>query len=136
MPPETLHIATLSLCIFTLILATAALMPQLKRAMVLARDVMLMSTLVVGLSFAGFVGWGKVFEIRERRQQESAQTQADQSFAIGDLFDSDHEELDPLPLPTAEDEIARLRPIQPQSQFRVNRSTTALHATDNRGWDK
>ena len=62
MGTETLHFLTISICIFTLILATAALMPQLKRALVLLRDAILGATLVVALSFAGFLVWSRVFD--------------------------------------------------------------------------
>lgn len=101
MPPETLHIATLGLCMFTLLLATAALMPQLKRAFTLVKDALLISVIVLVLTFAGFVGWGKVFELREK-------TDSEEPFPIPELFEASrlgNAELDPLPLPNADDDL-------------------------------
>lgn len=133
MPTETLHIITLCVCVFTLILATAALMPSLKRAVSLVRDALIMVVMAVFLTLAGFVGWGKVFEIRERVAQESPSD----SFAITDLFDNKltNEELDPLPLPTAEDELREQRLADSyRSDFSANRSSAPLHASRRRDW--
>ena len=103
MPSETLHIVTLSVCLFTLTLATAALMPQLKRALVLVRDAMLGAMFVFALSLAGFVIWGFVLDgkFSELRPSGSAESSTNDSGSL-----TEQETLDPLLLPSIEDEIA------------------------------
>lgn len=104
MPPETLQILTLSVCLFTLTLATAALLPQLKVAMTLVRDALMGTMFVIALSFAGFLIWGWILQGRslQRDSVESSATPQEPSTTHEILSE---EELDPLPLPSVEDEI-------------------------------
>ena len=105
---ETLHFVTISISLFTLVLATAALMPQLKRALRLVRDAVIGASLVVGLSFAGFLIWSRVLENSENSQRQAAmEGEPEPEFEFSELFPaSPSEALDPLPLPTREDELA------------------------------
>lgn len=108
MPPETLHLVTLGICLFTLTLASAALMPQLKKALALVRDAMLGAVLVVALSFAGFLVWGRVLE-RSSWEPGAAEENNPPVFELSSLLPSvEDEALDPLPLPTIDDELASL----------------------------
>ena len=61
-----LHLVTLVMCILTLTMATAALMPQIKAGIVLLRDGLLWAILIGILSFIGFVGWVRLHESRQR----------------------------------------------------------------------
>lgn len=64
-----LNLVTLVMCIITLAMATAALMPQIKAGLVLLRDLVLWGILVGVLVMVGFVGWMRLIEIRRERQQ-------------------------------------------------------------------
>ncbi len=72
-----LNLVTLVMCIITLAMATAALMPQIKAGLVLLRDLMLWGILVGVLVLVGFVGWKRLIELR-REQQESTLASGDQ----------------------------------------------------------
>jgi hypothetical protein len=67
-----LNIVTLVMCIITLTMATAALMPQIKMGLVILRDGLLWSILLGIVCFVGFIGWTRLHEVRlERSQRES-----------------------------------------------------------------
>lgn len=57
-----LNIVTLVMCIITLAMATAALMPQIKLGLVILRDGLLWATLLGVVGFVGFVGWSRLLE--------------------------------------------------------------------------
>lgn len=59
-----LNIVTLVMCIITLTMATAALMPQIKMGMVILRDGLLWALLLGIVGFVGFVGWTRLHEKR------------------------------------------------------------------------
>lgn len=61
-----LSIVTLIMCIITLTMATAALMPQIKQGLVMLRDGLLWAILLSILGTVGFVGWTRLGEARQR----------------------------------------------------------------------
>lgn len=70
-----LNLVTLVMCIITLAMATAALMPQIKAGLVLLRDLALWGILVGVLVMVGFVGWVRLIEVRRERQQTAETTE-------------------------------------------------------------
>jgi len=60
-----LNVVTLVMCIITLAMATAALMPQIKLGLLILRDGLLWATLLGIVGFVGFVGWSKFIETRQ-----------------------------------------------------------------------
>ena len=144
-----LHIVTLVMCVVTLTLAVAALMPQLKLGLMLLRDGLLWALLLVIIAFVGFVGWGRLFELRNPDMSQRPDT------SLGEVFDfglTSEPELDPLPLPSAQDEVREVRMQQPietipvvqvsefiprmkvtsTSDFSANRSQTYTRSTPRR----
>lgn len=65
-----LNVVTLIMCILTLTMATAALMPQLKYGLVLLRDGLLWTILLGVLLTVAFIGWSRLHEARQLRAQE------------------------------------------------------------------
>lgn len=59
-----LNIVTLVMCIITLSVATAALLPQIKAGLVLLRDLLLWTSLAGFLGFVGIYGWARLVEIK------------------------------------------------------------------------
>ena len=57
-----LNVVTLVMCIITLIVATAALMPQIKQGMALIRDGLLWASLISVVLFIGLVGWSRLWQ--------------------------------------------------------------------------
>ena len=73
MSPEIqngLNLVTLVMCIVTLTLATAALMPQLKQGLLMVRDGLLWALLIGVVGVVGFVGWGRLYEVRQERARQ------------------------------------------------------------------
>lgn len=72
-----LNIVTLVMCIITLTMATAALMPQIKMGMVILRDGVLWALLLGIVGFVGFIGWTRLHEKRMERLplEENATTE-------------------------------------------------------------
>lgn len=58
-----LNIVTLVMCVLTLTMATAALMPHLKQAIVMLRDGLLWLTLLAVVGGVAVVGWGRFFSV-------------------------------------------------------------------------
>ena len=58
-----LNIVTLVMCVLTLTMATAALMPHLKQAIVMLRDGLLWLTLLAVVGGVAVVGWGRFFAV-------------------------------------------------------------------------
>ena len=70
-----LNIVTLVMCVLTLAMATAALMPQIQHGMRLLRTGLMYSTFAAVLGIVGFVGWSRFLELRaERLEQEATST--------------------------------------------------------------
>lgn len=66
-----LNLVTLVMCVLTLTMATAALMPQLKQGLILLRDG-LMWTLMLGVVLTvAFVGWSRLLEVQNGRDESS-----------------------------------------------------------------
>ena len=66
-----LNIVTLIMCILTLAMASAALMPQIKQALALLRDGLLWLMLISVIVFVGIVGWGRLLQARRQNAQIS-----------------------------------------------------------------
>ena len=64
-----LNIVTLLMCVITLAMAIAALMPQIKTALGLLRDGLMWATLFGVIGFVGFVGWVRFAEARKARSE-------------------------------------------------------------------
>lgn len=74
MSPEIqngLNLVTLVMCIVTLTLATAALMPQLKQGLIMIRDGLLWALLIGVVGVVGLVGWGRLYEVRQERARQA-----------------------------------------------------------------
>ncbi len=97
-----LNVVTLVMCIVTLTMAVAALMPQIKQGLQLLRDGLLWALLLGIIAFVGFIGWGRLFELRHQTTQATEDPLAE----IFDFRPTSEPELDPLPLPTARDQAA------------------------------
>ena len=69
---EGLNIATLAMCFVTFVMASAALMPQIKQAAVLVRDGLLWASLLGILGFVAIVGWGRLHEAQQREAEYEA----------------------------------------------------------------
>ena len=63
-PQIGLHTATLLMCLITLIVATTALLPQIKQGLAILRDVFLWVALIGIVGFVGFVGWERLLHER------------------------------------------------------------------------
>lgn len=103
-----LNIATLVMCVITLTLATAALMPQIKQGLQLLRDGLLWALLLGVIAFVGFIGWGRLFELRQGEMTPTTDAPLAEMFDFR-LTSEPEPELDPLPLPTAQDQHREAR---------------------------
>ena len=65
-----LNIVTLIMCILTLAMASAAMMPQIKQALALLRDGLLWLILVSVIGVVGAIGWSRLMQARQRTQPE------------------------------------------------------------------
>jgi len=64
-----LNIVTLIMCILTLAMASAALLPQIKQALLMLRDGLLWLILIGVVGFVGIIGWGRLFQARRQNAQ-------------------------------------------------------------------
>lgn len=79
-----LNIATLVMCLITMAMASAALMPQMKRGLIILRDGLLWGLAVGTVGLVAFVGWMRLHEARQRRAQpESGMTLVQPSIELG-----------------------------------------------------
>ena len=62
-----LNVATLIMCLVTLTMASAALVPQIKQGLVMLRDGLLWAILLGIIGMVGFIGWGRLQDMRQRR---------------------------------------------------------------------
>ena len=103
-----LNLLTLAMCVITLTLATAALMPQITHGLRLLRDGVLWAILLGIIAFVGVVGWSRLYEIRT----EAGHKENKAASVLRELLDSspreENRELDPLPLPTAKSPTVRV----------------------------
>lgn len=117
-----LNLVTMTLCIVTLAMATAALAPHLKQAVVLLRDGLLWLTLLAVVGGVAAVGWGRFFKIYTERLEKQA-TPA----AVVQPEEPSKEARPPtkpvLSRPSISRQLAEKQPNQPA--FRANRSRSA-----------
>ena len=65
-----LNVATLIMCLVTLTMASAALVPQIKQGLVMLRDGLLWAILLGIIGMVGFIGWGRLQDMRQRRVED------------------------------------------------------------------
>lgn len=68
-----LNLVTLVMCILTLTMATAALMPQLKQGLVLLRDGLMWTLMLAIILTVAFIGWSRLLEVHHVGRDEASE---------------------------------------------------------------
>ena len=120
----SLNVVTLVMCVITLSMATAALMPQIKAGLLLLRDLLLWTLLVGILGFVTFWGWFRLHQIRSEGSPSppvlelpqllpetttNSKTPAQEVDASDLPLDFSSQSYQPLPPPTEQSRVRRTK---------------------------
>jgi hypothetical protein len=92
---DGLNVVTLVMCILTLSMATAALLPQIKQGLLLLRDGVLWTLLVSVVALTAYVGWSRFSERIERRLGPTSVSERSTTAGSAETFPEDGAELTP-----------------------------------------